>query len=109
MKKTLVLLLIVGTITSFVRQTCAQTPVEQYTQLQRNLASGWNTWDTRSVLLPWGAAVDLNLTSADGNRMNTFPIGSRRNGAQCVRAHTRTTGHTPTSRSNGVHCSASLR
>ncbi|MDR2470351.1 MAG: hypothetical protein LBD27_07755 [Tannerella sp.] len=94
MKKKIVLLLIIGTITSFVRQTCAQTPAEQYTQLQRNLASGWNTWDTRSVLthvlLPWGVAVDLNLTSADGNRMNTFLIGSRRNGAPVMRpgAHT---------------------
>lgn len=55
------------------------TPQEQYDQLQHGLAVGWNTWDTRSVLtqvlMPYGAAIDLNLSDADGDRINTFRIG----------------------------------
>jgi len=59
----------------------SQTPAERYEALQRDLAEGWNTWDTRSVLthvfLPWGAAVDINLLDADGNREGTFQVGER--------------------------------
>ena len=55
------------------------TPEERYTQMQRELAKGWNTWDTRSVLthvlLPYGAAVDLNLMDSDRQRVNTFQVG----------------------------------
>ena len=55
------------------------TPTEKYAQVQKNLATGWNTWDTRSVLtqvlLPYGAAIDLNLSDNEGNRINTFRIG----------------------------------
>ena len=55
------------------------TPEERYTQMQRELAKGWNTWDTRSVLthvlLPYGAAIDLNLMDSDRQRVNTFQVG----------------------------------
>ena len=55
------------------------TPEQQYRNMQRQLATGWNTWDTRSVLtqvlLPYGAAIDLNLADNEGNRINTFRIG----------------------------------
>ncbi|MDR2423476.1 MAG: hypothetical protein LBD59_01975 [Prevotellaceae bacterium] len=89
MRKTVVMLLIIGMITSFKQQTCAQTPVEQYKRLQQNLASGWNTWDTRSVLthvlLPWGAAIDLNLMDAGSERVKTFQIGSREKDAPLMR------------------------
>jgi hypothetical protein len=58
-----------------------QTPVEKYKQMQRELASGWNTWDTRSVLthvfLPYGSAIDLNLINADNERAGSFKIGDR--------------------------------
>lgn len=54
-------------------------PEEEYSKLQRKLAVGWNTWDTRSVLthvlLPYGAAVELNLSDNAGERINTFRIG----------------------------------
>ena len=54
-------------------------PSEKYAQLQKNLATGWNTWDTRSVLtqvlMPYGAAIDLNFSDAEGVRNNTFRIG----------------------------------
>lgn len=57
------------------------TPGQQYQKLQRELAAGWNTWDTRSVLtqvlLPYGAAIELNLTDDEGNRINTFRIGGQ--------------------------------
>ncbi|GHS96759.1 hypothetical protein FACS189421_02380 [Bacteroidia bacterium] len=52
---------------------------QHYQKLQQKLATGWNTWDTRSVLtqvlLPYGAAIDLNLTDNEDNRINTFRIG----------------------------------
>jgi hypothetical protein len=55
------------------------TSTDRYNQMQRNLAKGWNTWDTRSVLthvlLPYGVAIDLNLMDSDGQRANTFRIG----------------------------------
>jgi hypothetical protein len=71
-----------------------QTPAERYQKMQRQLATGWNTWDTRSVLthvlLPYGAAIDLNLTDANGERVNTFQIGDRGKGAPVMHpgAHT---------------------
>jgi hypothetical protein len=62
-------------------QMKGQTPIERYDQMQRNLASGWNTWDTRSVLthvfLPYGSAIDLNLINAKNGRVNVFRIGDR--------------------------------
>lgn len=69
-----ILFLVIGA--SVFAQT---TPEEKYEKLQRDLATGWNTWDTRSVLthvlLPYGAAIDLNLMDKDGERINTFRIG----------------------------------
>ena len=72
----------------------AQTPAEQYALTQRHLASGWNTWDTRSVLthvlLPYGAAIELNLTDTAGRRADAFRIGNRTADAPVMRpgAHT---------------------
>ncbi|MDR2382493.1 MAG: hypothetical protein LBD76_01230 [Prevotellaceae bacterium] len=55
------------------------TPTEHYVQLQKRLATGWNTWDTRSVLTqvltPYGAAIDLNFSDAEGVRNDVFRIG----------------------------------
>jgi hypothetical protein len=72
----------------------AQTPAGHYNRVQRELATGWNTWDTRSVLthvlLPYGAAIDLNLTDTAGRRTGAFRIGNRDAGAPVMRpgAHT---------------------
>jgi hypothetical protein len=59
----------------------AQTPRERYESMQRDLASGWNTWDTRSVLthvfMPYGAAVDINIADSDNNRVTHFQVGDR--------------------------------
>ena len=61
------------------------TPEELYENLQKQLAVGWNTWDTRSVLthvfLPYGFAVDLNIMDIDGSRVKKFRIGDRAKGA----------------------------
>lgn len=80
MKKTINFFLLISLVFS-ASQSFGQTPGERYDQMQRQLATGWNTWDTRSVLthvlLPYGAAIDLNLQNADGQRVNHFQIGSR--------------------------------
>ncbi len=66
----------------------------RYDELQRSIAKGWNTWDTRSVLkhvlLPYGISIDINLESADGVRVNQFFIGDREEGSAQMRpgAHT---------------------
>ncbi|KAA6310794.1 hypothetical protein EZS27_037967, partial [termite gut metagenome] len=64
MKKTAILFLL---LTAIPFQVQGQSPAKRYEQMQRGLSSGWNTWDTRSVLthvlLPYGAAIDLNLTN----------------------------------------------
>lgn len=61
------------------------TPEKLYEDLQKRLATGWNTWDTRSVLthvfLPYGFAVELNMMDAAGHRVNKFRIGDRAKGA----------------------------
>lgn len=58
----------------------AQSPIERYERMQRELASGWNTWDTRSVLkhvlLPYGAAIDIDVEDADGKLAENFQIGA---------------------------------
>lgn len=63
----------------FCKVSAQVNPIDEYNKLQRNLAVGWNTWDTRSVLtqvlLPYGAAIDLNLSDNTGERINTFRIG----------------------------------
>jgi hypothetical protein len=60
-----------------------------YEAMQRSIAKGWNTWDTRSVLrhvlLPCGVAVDINLSTADGKRADRFFIGDREKGAAQMR------------------------
>ncbi|MDR0619099.1 MAG: hypothetical protein LBG17_04275 [Bacteroidales bacterium] len=54
---------------------------EKYLAMQHRTAQGWNTWDTRSVLrhvlLPHGAAIDINFLSEDGKRAESFFIGNR--------------------------------
>ena len=56
--------LILGLVISSFKVLSANSPEKLYENLQKKLASGWNTWDTRSVLthvfLPYGFAVDLN-------------------------------------------------
>ena len=48
-----------------------KTPEEYYNEMQRKLASGWNTWNTRSVLshvfLPECFAVNLELNDSRSN------------------------------------------
>jgi hypothetical protein len=67
-----------------------ESPAKRYEQIQRKLASGWNTWDTYSVLnhvwLPQGLAVDIQLISADGERRDYFRIGERGEDAPLLHA-----------------------
>ncbi|MDR0745620.1 MAG: hypothetical protein LBF17_03895 [Mediterranea sp.] len=60
-----------------------------YEAMQRSIAKGWNTWDTRSVLrhvlLPYGVAVDIHFSTADGRRADRFFIGDRAKGAAQMR------------------------
>jgi hypothetical protein len=81
MKRRSALLLLTCIISFTTIQLNGQTPDERYRQMQRELASGWNTWDTRSVLthvfLPYGSAIDLNLINSDGKRADVFRIGER--------------------------------
>lgn len=76
MKKSVFLFLMLAI---FCNVSAQVNPIDEYSKLQRNLAIGWNTWDTRSVLtqvlLPYGAAIDLNLSDNTGERINTFRIG----------------------------------
>ncbi len=58
------------------------TPGEQYNEMQRKLASGWNTWNTRSVLshvfLPECFTVNLELNdSKSGDILKEALIGRR--------------------------------
>jgi hypothetical protein len=86
MKKVILLMLFCITLSNCnegntdVKQD-GQTPAELYDQMQRKLASGWNTWDTRSVLthvfLPYGSALDLNVMNAENKRADVFRIGDR--------------------------------
>ncbi|MDR0749458.1 MAG: hypothetical protein LBF62_07795 [Tannerellaceae bacterium] len=61
----------------------------KYDEMQRSVARGWNTWDTRSVLrhvlLPYGVAIDINVASSDGKRADRFFIGDREEGAAQMR------------------------
>ena len=61
----------------------------RYDLMQRSLATGWNTWDTRSVLrhvlLPCGLAIDLDLQSPEGERAGRFFIGDRKEGSPRLR------------------------
>lgn len=68
-----------------MKATSGNIPEELYESMQKQLASGWNTWDTRSVLthvyLPYGFAVNLNIMDTDGSRVKKFRIGDRSKGA----------------------------
>jgi hypothetical protein len=75
-------------------QTVDRQGAEQiYAQMQQAISTGWNTWDTHSVLthvlLPYGMAVDLNLTDAQGKRKNIFRIGERASDAPLMRPGSR--------------------
>ncbi|MDR3093794.1 MAG: hypothetical protein LBU62_04020 [Bacteroidales bacterium] len=76
------------------QRDATQTPEALYDAMQRSISSGWNTWDTRSVLthvlLPHGIALDLNLIDRNGNRAGEFRIGERANDAPILHpgAHT---------------------
>ncbi|MGM9511728.1 MGH1-like glycoside hydrolase domain-containing protein [Larkinella sp. GY13] len=54
-------------LTTFTVKAQTTTSEELYRQLQTKLASGWNTWNTRSVLshvlLPQGLAVNIGVKS----------------------------------------------
>jgi hypothetical protein len=62
---------------------------KKYAEMQHNIASGWNTWDTRSVLrhvlLPHGVAVDIHFAAPDGKRADRFFIGNREEGSAQMR------------------------
>lgn len=95
MKKIVLFLCIAFLFSSLTAQDKkTPTPSGQYEQMQRRISSGWNTWDTRSVLthvlLPYGVAIDLNLIDPDGKRINEFRIGNRLADAAVMRpgAHT---------------------
>ena len=59
-----------------------KTPDEYYNEMQSKLASGWNTWNTRSVLsqvfLPECFAVNLELVNSNsGGILKEALIGRR--------------------------------
>lgn len=84
MKKFLKYYLLISAVCFWHIDSHAETkdlsPQQYYEQMQRKLATGWNTWDTRSalthVLLPYGAAIDLHVIDGKGIRKNSFTIGS---------------------------------
>ena len=88
--KKLICLFFMFCLSSSLLANITETPEQKYKELQNQLSSGWNTWDTRSVLthvlLPFGAAIDLNILDADNKRANTFRVG----GDPYVRPGTRT-------------------
>jgi len=60
----------------------SKTPGEYYNEMQRKLASGWNTWNTRSVLsqvlLPQNFAINFQLQDAkSGTILREALIGRR--------------------------------
>jgi putative isomerase len=70
----IILFIMLGsTLTSLFAQVNNQnkTPEEYYNEMQRKLASGWNTWNTRSVLshvlLPEYFTVNLELIDSGSN------------------------------------------
>lgn len=84
MKKFLKYYLLISAVCFWLIDSHAETkdlsPQQRYEQMQRELATGWNTWDTRSalthVLLPYGTAIDLHVIDGKGIRKNSFTIGS---------------------------------
>ncbi|MDR0743309.1 MAG: hypothetical protein LBF05_03005 [Tannerella sp.] len=89
MKYPLLFLVVCLTTCSKNVDTDMATARRKYDEMQRSIAKGWNTWDTRSVmrhvLLPYGVAIDIHLASADGKRVDRFFIGDRTEGAPQMR------------------------
>lgn len=56
------------------------TPASEYAQVQKHLAQGWNTWDTRSVttevLLPEGLAIHVGIKQRSTEGSNDFLRGA---------------------------------
>jgi hypothetical protein len=86
MKNIIGISLIVATLSAFYgcvgeAQLDVDGAREKYEAMQRSVAVGWNTWDTRSVLrhvlLPYGVAIDLKLEAPDGKRATRYFIGDR--------------------------------
>ncbi|GAB6010653.1 MGH1-like glycoside hydrolase domain-containing protein [Viscerimonas tarda] len=77
--KLIVTLFFIVGVSPFMFAENVVSPAEKYDKIQKELATGWNTWDTRSVLthvlLPYGSAIDLNVLGEDNKRVNTFRIG----------------------------------
>ncbi|MDQ2863356.1 MAG: hypothetical protein M3R50_06875, partial [Bacteroidota bacterium] len=66
-------------------------PAEKYTNLKKELATGWNTWNTRSVLshvlLPEGFSINLELKDkASGKFLREALIGRRGEGVETISA-----------------------
>ena len=62
---------------------------EKYTQLENNLATGWNTWNTRSVLsyvlLPEAFSINLELEDKKSNEiLREALIGRRGEGVEII-------------------------
>lgn len=57
------------------------SPQSRFDALEYNLAKGWNTWDTRSVLthvyLPYGFAVELSMIDSQGHKRGRVLVGER--------------------------------
>ncbi|MGY4386191.1 putative isomerase [Pedobacter sp. UYP24] len=75
-----------------VLQSYAQqeNPAQEYAKLKAKLASGWNTWNTRSVLshviLPAGLALNLELKDGkSGDILRESLIGRRGKNVETIR------------------------
>ena len=68
-------LLAIGSAACGLAQAAAH-PAEQYAQLQKRLAQGWNTWDTHSVmtqvLLPEGFAIHTSIRQRSTEGSDSF-------------------------------------
>ncbi|MET4082724.1 putative isomerase [Pedobacter sp. UYP30] len=67
-----------------------QNPAQEYAKLKAELAVGWNTWNTRSVLshvfLPDGLALNLELKDGQsGNVLKESLIGRRGENVETIR------------------------
>ena len=70
-----------------------KTPAEYYNEMQQKLASGWNTWNTRSVLsqvlLPENFAINFQLQDVkSGTLLKEALIGRRGVDVEKVQAQT---------------------
>ena len=72
---------------SFSQET---DPAIRYANLKKELATGWNTWNTRSVLshvlLPEGFSINLELKDgASGTFLREAVMGRRGGGVETIR------------------------